>query len=278
MSSEKTQLHYSMLNQLGGCGEQFRRRYGFLFGWNDKPEIIPPGVALIIGIATHKSIESNLGNVISGNCHLSVEEVKEIAFAEASGLWQAEVFLNDEDTINIEKTKGDSIDMAVSLATLHRTEIAPKLFPSAVERKWVIKLDGYPVDLAGTIDIEEEVELGDGSKLTHIRDTKTAGKSPTASDAESSNQLSMYALAKKVVDGKLPDRIFLDGLVKTKVPKVVTLETTRTEFQLQSLFRRIERAVEIIEKGAFMPCQPTDWHCSRKWCGYALTCKFWSGK
>jgi hypothetical protein len=276
--TEKIQLHYSMLNQLEGCGEQFRRRYGYLFGWNDKPEIIPPGVALIIGIATHKSIESNLNNIITEKVALPLDAVTEIAFSEASGAWQQEVFLSDDETANIEKTKGDSIDMAVSLAALHAVNIAPLLFPSAVERKWVIKLDGYPVDLAGTIDIEEEIASNEGSTIIHIRDTKTAGKSPSAADADSSNQLSMYALAKKVVDGKLPDRIFLDALVKTKVPKSVTLETTRTEFQLQVLFRRIERAVEIIEKGAFMPCQPTDWHCTKKFCGYSVTCKFWGGR
>jgi hypothetical protein len=88
----------------------------------------------------------------------------------------------------------------------------------------------------------------------------------------------MYALAKQVIDGKLPNALFLDVLVKTAKPKLVIQTTTRTEAQLKTLMHRIERATEIIEKGAFTPARTDSWQCSIKWCGYATTCPFWSGK
>ena len=254
-----------------GCGEQFRRRYGARFNWHDKEEIIPPNSAIITGISTHRSIEKNLQTAIDTGDNLSLEEVKEIAFAEASGLWQKEVSLSDSESENIEKTKGESIDMAVALSSLHATELAPMLKPKSVERKWVIDLKNYPYDLAGTIDIEEY--NGDNS-ASIIRDTKTAGKTPNQDTANNSEQLSMYALAMKVVDGKMPEKIFLDSLVKLKTPKLVIQETTRNDFQLKVLMRRIECAISAIEKGIFIPARSDDWRCSPAWCGYWTTCKF----
>jgi len=81
-----------------------------------------------------------------------------------------------------------------------------------------------------------------------------------------------------VCDKEEAPALYLDYLVKTKTPKVVIQQTTRSEFQQMVMLRRIERAAEIIEKGAFMPANPSEWICSRKWCGYSNTCKFYSGK
>lgn len=271
----KIQLHQSMLGMLEKCGELFRRRYGARFGLNDKEEIIPPGVALITGIATHKSIEKNLTSKIDTGELLPIQQVKEAAFAEASGLWSKNVTLQDDEVLDIPRTKGESIDMAVALSTLHATDLAPKLFPRSVERKWVIELKNYPYDLAGTIDIEEYIEdKENNSKKTIIRDTKTSAKAPAVNAADISSQLSMYALAIKVVDGEMPDAIYLDSLVKTKVPKLIIQETTRTNFQLNILMRRIEKAIEVIERGALMPCRSDDWICNPKWCGYFTTCPY----
>ena len=270
MINEKPQLHQSMIKMLYSCGEQFRRRYGARFGWNDKEEIIPPGVALIIGIATHKSVEKNLTAKIEKGELLPTEEAMEIAHDEAIGLWQGDVLLTEEESQNAKKVKGDSVDISVSLAGLHARDLAPKLEPKSVERKWVINLEGFPFDLAGQWDIEED----NGA----IRDTKTSGKSPSQNDADSSEQLSMYSLAKQICDKEDAPALYLDVLVKTKTPKLVTLKTRRTDDQRQILLRRIERAAEIIEKGAFTPANPQDWRCSRRFCGYALTCPFWSGK
>lgn len=266
LSNTKPQLHVSMLDTLSRCGEQFRRRYGSLFGWNDKPEIIPPGSALITGIATHKAIEKNLLNKIQSGELLPVEAVKEAARDEVNGLWSQEVRLSPEESGISGKVHGDVIDMAVALSSLHAEELAPGILPKAVERKWVINLSGYPFDLAGTMDIEETTGA--------IRDTKTAGKTPNQSAADNSNQLTMYALAKKVCDNEVPTALYMDNLIKLKKPKVVTLETSRDESDYEMLLRRIERAMEIIEKGAFQPANPTDWACSQSWCGYWDSCPF----
>jgi hypothetical protein len=260
METVKPQLHQSSLDMLFKCGEQYYRRY--ILG-----EKIPPGIALVVGSATHKSIEKNLTAKIKTGELLSVEQVKDVARDELEGMWKSGIRLDEEELKRgIQAIKGEAIDIAVSLSTLHRTDLAPILAPTHVERKFVVKLDGYPMDLSGTIDIQE------GAK--RIRDTKTAAKSPSQGDADSSLQLTMYGLAAKVVDGVAPQEFALDGLVKTKTPKVVTLKTTRTDEDYQMLLRRVERSIAIIEKGAFTPARPTDWWCSRKWCGYWDSCPF----
>lgn len=262
----KPQLHVSMLDMLSRCGEQFRRRYGSRFGWNDKEEIIPPSVAIVTGIATHKSIERNLSEKIATGTYLPVEAVKDFARDQVTGLWTQEVFLSDEERENQKEVKGESINTAIVLSELHASTIAPVIEPKASERKWVVEMEGYPYDLAGTIDIETT----DGA----VRDTKTSGKTPAITAADDSNQLTMYSLAKKVCDGEAPTNLYLDYLVKTKTPKVVTFSTTRTPADHEMILRRIERATEIIEKGAFIPANPTDWWCSKKFCGYHATCPF----
>lgn len=266
----KPQLHVSMLDTLSRCGEQFRRRYGSLFGWNDRPEIIPPGSDLITGIATHKAIERNLQNKITVGELLPIEAVMDAARDEAAGLWSQEVRLLPDETADTGKARGQSVDMAVSLSSLHATDLAPEIQPKAVERKWVINLRGYPFDLAGMMDIEEV----DGA----IRDTKTAGKTPGQSIADNSQQLTMYSLAKKVCDGEAPSALYMDNLIKLKTPKIVTLATTRNDQDREMLMRRIERATTIIEKGAFQPANPNDWACSQAWCGYWDSCPFASRK
>lgn len=256
----KPQLHQSALDMLSKCGEQYYRRY--VLG-----EKIPPGVAMVIGSATHKSIETNLAEVVRGNAMLPVEQVADVARDELEGLWKSGVSLSDEElAAGMKAVKGGAIDTAVALSRLHRTDLAPTLTPTAVERKFVIKLEGFPLDLAGQIDIQEGT--------ARIRDTKTAAKSPSQADADDSIQFTMYGLAAKVLDGAGPTEFALDALVKTKVPKVATLKTTRTDDDYQMLLRRVERAATIIEKGAFVPARTTDWWCSKRFCGFWSTCPF----
>lgn len=270
MANDKPQLHASMMDTLSRCGEQFRRRYGKLFGHNDREEIIPPSGVLITGIATHKTIEENLKHMIEEGRPLSTEYLADFAHDAASALWNGEVRLDPDDGEDIKTARGDSIDTAVNLSVLHAEELAPKLSPKAVERKWVINLSGFPYDLAGTIDIEEHGGV--------IRDTKTAKRKPNQDAADDSQQLTMYSLAKKVCDGTEPTALYLDNLVKTKQPQLVVLKTQRTDADRAMLLRRIERATKIIEAGAFQPALPTDWICSEKWCGYWSTCPFASRK
>jgi hypothetical protein len=269
----KTQIHYSMLDMMSRCGVQFQRRYGARFGVWDTEEIIPPGVALVTGISTHKSIEANLSNKIMHKALLPVEEIQAIAADSVHAQFNGGLMLTEEEAADVSKTHDETVDVAVKLATLHYDELAPNIEPVAIEEPWVIALKDQPYDLAGRIDIREEKA---------IRDTKTAKASPNQDDARSM-QMAVYSLAYKVTHGALPERVYIDSLVKTKTPKAVTVEATPEESWLSPVKFRIIRAIEIIDtvksgKAAFTPADPGHWCCTKKFCGYAATCPFYSGR
>ena len=269
----KPQLHISMLDMISRCGKQFQRRYGARFGCWDKEEIVRPGIALLTGITVHKTVESDLNYKMNKEILLPLEHIQEIARDEFSILWEKGVGLNRDEARNAKATKGEAIDKTVALSTLHHNSLAPFIKPLGIEEKFVIDLVGYPYNLAGTIDVREK---------NAIRDTKTRAASPPEGAARTM-QFAMYALAEKIKRGKLPKKVYLDCLVKTNTPKLVVREAVPTMQWIDPLLKRVENATEIIQAvkegpGRFTPADPENWVCSEKYCGYARTCPYWSGK
>jgi len=262
----KPRLHWSQISMLCRCGVQFDFRY-------NKKIVRPPAIALIVGSATHKSIELNLKNKLNNKTLLEDAAVKEIAAADVNQRWDSEgcdlSSMDDDEKGKGEKfLRGEAVDMAVSLASLHHRELAPGIEPTHLERTWDVAIDGFPVDLSGTIDIQEN---------GRIRDTKTSKASPPKDKAEKDEQLTMYCMASKVLDGTIP-ALAMDFLVKTKVPKVVVQHTTREQADFEPLLARIAAASKCIESGIFLPCPPDSWVCSPRWCGYHSTCPYVRGK
>ncbi len=248
---------------LSRCGEQFRRRYV-------EGEVIPPGVALIVGIATHRIAAKTLTRKMEGLA-TTVEQAADEARDALNAEWEKGVRLDDEERAEPEaRVRGGAVAKAVILAALHARLLAPRIQPTHVERKWSLALPGFPLDFVGTLDVQE----GDS-----VRDLKTAGKSPPKSAALLSDQLTAYALAVSILDGMRPARVILDYLVDLKSgPSLVTQESERTRADFQVLVARVEQACRVIEKGAFTPARQTDWACSRQFCGYADTCPYFRGR
>ena len=264
LESEKPTLHQSQIGMLSRCGLQYQYRYV-------EGKLRPPGVAMVVGTATHRAVEENLENKIHHGELLSQEEVESLASDAFDATW-----LGDEPELSdLEKeagkkaTKGVAKDKAVQLSSLHHSDIAPILTPETVEEKFRLELIGRPVDLAGTIDIVEK----DGDSYV-VRDTKTSGKTPSADTADRSTQLTMYALAVESSRGKRPEKVTLDYLVKLKKPKSVVLESTRGDEDYQMLMKLVDASSKVIEAGAFMPAPQDAWWCSNRWCGYWNICPY----
>ena len=258
--SEKPHLSISALNMLSRCGEQYRRRYV-------EGDKVPPGIAALVGRGVDHSVNGNLNNKIETGELLPAEAVRDSARDAVIRGWEAgEVLLNDDEAANPAAAKGAAVDKAIRLSGLHASDLAPALEPTVVQRKWTLELEGFPFDLLGYTDVEE------GTKS--VRDTKTSGRTPAADAADTSNQLTMYALAKRQIDGQAPARVVLDYLVDTKQPKTVSLESTRADEDFRVMLNRIEVAAAAIEKQVFIPANQDDWICSRRWCGYYDSCPF----
>lgn len=253
-------LSMTQLDMLSKCGEQYRRRYV------DK-DIIPPGVAAVVGKATDRSVNQNLEHKIATKELLPLEQVADTARDVLNQEWQSGVVLADEEVgRGVKVVKGEAVDKAVRLSLLHAKQTAPIIEPTHVQRKWTVEITGYPMDLFGYIDVQEGT--------SSVRDTKTAGKTPNANAADQSDQLTGYALAVRVLDGKAPEKVVLDYLIDNKMPVAKSFESTRDADDFAALLHRVEVAIVALEKGVFIPARQTDWWCSARWCGYHATCRF----
>jgi len=258
-ADEKPALHATDLRTLSMCPVryEFRRVKGI---------IAPPGIAMVVGTGVHKSVEHNMRSKMETGALVGISTLSDITRDSINEAFKQGVMLPKEEAARGAKVlRGEAVDKGVTLSSLHREELAPVIKPVAVERTWRLGLEGYPMDLTGTIDLQEK---------DAIRDTKTTGKTPPKDVADKSQQLTMYALGARYVDGKLPKKLHLDYLVHLKTPKAKTLTTERTEGDLDLLLRRVESAIRLIEHGSFMPCDPENWWCSAKWCGYYDQCPY----
>lgn len=268
---EKPQLHVSHLNMLSRCGVQFERVH--IMGHRE-----PPGVAAVIGSSTHHATSENLRRKIQTGALMSSAEIKDIARDSFLTKWtETPVLLTDDEReLGLDAVRGHGIDTAIELTVLHSEQLAPIVNPDAdgVEWKWVIEAAGYPYDLAGEIDVKE---------TDNIRELKTRTRAPNQNEADVSDQLTVYAMAKKIVEGKAPRLVHFDVLVKatkTIEARLFTFETVRDDQDFLVFKNRFERAIEIIEKGAFAPANRTDFWCSEKFCGFAAngSCPYFRGR
>lgn len=255
-------MHFSGLDRLWACGEQFRRIYIEM----ERP---PRGSYMVVGSAVDRAVNQNLEEKILTGELLPVEQIKDIAHDSAEIEWNhGEVRLSDDEKkIGLAQAKADAVDKAVRLAVLHAKHIAPRLQPTHVQRPWAIEVPGLPFDVVGTIDVQEGPHA--------LRDTKTSGKTPAGGIADMSDQLTMYAMAVQVLDGVAPVSVALDYLIDLKRgPVAKTFTSTRNEDDFRVVLARLENAAEVIQKGAFTPAKPTDWVCSKKWCFFFSSCRY----
>ena len=251
----------------------------------------PPTTPLLIGTATHAGIARNLTNKIEKGILLPREAVQDLTRDEFNKVWtESPVILNEEErSEGLSRTRDLCQDITIELSLAHHYTIAPKIFPKSVERKWVLEATGYPYDMAGTIDVDELIEF-DFEKgiylpkaIVKIRDTKTKAKNVGQREVDSSEQYSFYAFAKYMMDGVMPDKVVQDNIIKPTKKRpafAISYESTRTVEDFEVVKRRFSQACQVIEKEAFTPANPSDWWCSKDFCGFAAagTCPYFNSK
>jgi hypothetical protein len=301
----RQQLHQSGLEMLSKCGIQFEFRY--LKGIRRKPNAF-----LLCGTATDRAVTTDLNHKIDTG-ELEQEDVLlDIARDSIEhNPEKDEIELEEDETAGtvLSETK----DKAVRLVKAHHGNVAPEIKPVQTARKFAINLDRWlrtkgkqthelaeqsdnswlkrvlhqqaaylnaaardGFDFVGEFDIVERYKkdtMDNGSETLVIRDTKTSKKSPSENTAHESNQLSAYALAAKVLDGKLPDAVKLDYLIDLKKEtKTMTLESHRDEQDTVAYLNRVVNGITSIRSGVFVPAPDTAWWCSQKWCAYHHLC------
>lgn len=283
MTETKPQLHISMVQTFESCGYRGLRQYGHRFGIWPKEPTPPPSPALIIGIGTHKAIETNMINKIETGKLLPRTEVTDAAEYAVSALWEGGVFLTEEEAADEKQTYHDILEMTKALVRVHYDNIAPGLRPVAAEEPFVIELTNESVDLAGKIDLREEYpDHVTGEKITVISDVKTGKGWQTAR----TTQLGTYSMAHKVLYGKYPDRVRIYGLKKLKNPTEQILTAIPDDEWIRPAMARIVQIIRLIDiarqfgephkvKDLFTPMKSDDYLCSDKFCPFAKDCEFY---
>jgi hypothetical protein len=254
-------LSATALDMLAKCGQQYF--YVFPEGMRNVM-----GVATAAGTAVHNSVASNLQSKLVTGEFLPLGAVQEIADASVRREFDRGVRINAEDGDSEAEALGVTADRVVKMASAHAGEIAPKLHPLAVERGWQLEIPSESITLTGIIDVDEE----DG-----LRDLKTSARKSRSDLADVSDQLTLYGLAKNVIDGVAEPKVTLDYIVAPRGKEAVVqppLISTRGQEDFDRVLRRIERAAATIRAGAFMPARPTDWWCSERWCSFTSICPF----
>jgi hypothetical protein len=236
----------------------------------------PGNAFLAIGTGAHAAIEYYMRWKLAHEmATVARDEVSDVARDSVAHRIEAEGLMLDDDEAakGIKRVKARAIDVASRMSLLHYDEIAPGIEPIEVEKEWRVEVNGANLVLAGRIDLIAK----DG-----IHDSKTANKMPAANEADTSDQLTTYALAHRVIYGKLPAKLFLDKMVITESEREDStergrkkiLETVRTDADLIPFLKRIEAIVRMIRSGNIMPCDRKNYLCSRKWCGFYDMCEY----
>jgi hypothetical protein len=281
----------SSLGVLQQCGERYRRRY-------IENERCAPAPRMIRGTAVHKAIRtahirqldkqlSTFGGAmlngtapydgrreVSREATPTAEEARDTAADSIETEWAGGVMLDEQErsqgSMNV---KGEAKDFAVDLAGFHATNVAPAVLPVGVERKIIVKPRDSDLEITGIIDLIDEVAPGEEV----VRDAKTREKSPSKTEADTSQQLDIYAMIRTAETGVPPKTLALDVLVRTpkqKDLKYVELITTRDMEDVKALVNRINAATTAVERGVFMPTDPSNWICSEKWCEFYDSCVY----
>lgn len=308
----RKQLHQSGLEMYNLCGERFRLRY--VEGHKRPPSAyMICGSATDRAVNSDLDTKIVTGELLADDAVLDIArdavenhpEAKEIALLD-----------EDEKGKSLEQVLGETKDKAVRLVGKHHSTAAPILHPWRTARKFSVNLDkflrtratqtheeaelsegwkrrvlhaqaaalnaaardGY--DLVGEQDLLEGEKTDEGTldvtRPLIVRDLKTSKKSPTATIADESDQLTIYSIASLVIDGKLPERVVLDYLVDLKREvKYVPVISHRTNADVAVALNRAANAIAGIGLGNFVPIPQTHWACDPRYCGFTEICRYY---
>lgn len=149
---ELNHLSASSLKMAVRCPEQWRNRYIL-----DKKE--PPALALMLGGADHKAIETSMSKKITTHEDLPVGEVRSAFVQEIERRVEGVGGINDV-VVKGAESKQDKVreyDHArrhgQEVVAAYHTSVSPHYQPTSVEESFTIEVPGLPVKVIGYIDL-----------------------------------------------------------------------------------------------------------------------------
>ena len=140
--------------------------------------------------------------------------------------------------------------------------MSPRIQPVLVEQKFSVILDD--IELIGYWDLIDAKSF--------IRDNKSKGKTPSEDEVNKDLQFSTYAYGFRKTFGKKEKGIAMDCAIKTKIPRAITIHTTRNDKDMEDIEKIAKGVTLAIKTGIFYPKRDS-WVCSERWCGFWGLCR-----
>lgn len=278
------------------CPLKFRRRY-----FDHDYEPVSP--ALIVGHAVGRAEGTSYQTVITDRYRPTTGDVLDVYSDEFDLKVEEETGRAGVDWEG--ERRGRVKDSGAQVLKVYHRDVAPKVRPVAVERKFEIALPHVDWTFTGYIDLEAAI-----GRVLGVDDFKARShtKGPVnREEADGDLQATGYLFAKRAEEdfdeedalaalaehreraeaylrGEIPPRRFrYHNLVRPRVgaalPRdVVITETTRTDEQLDSFLALLYNvAAEIewrYESDVWTGAPPGAWWCSERWCGFWHSCPF----
>jgi hypothetical protein len=194
------------------------------------------------------------------------KEVVDVAVADfESASEKTDFTLSDEErsagkVISIGKGK----DSTAQMARVMMEAIAPKYQPVATEEEILIDLPTSSHNLKGIIDVRTD------KKVVEI---KTGNRAWTQARVETEFQLDFYELGYRSQLGEDPQEVVVENLVQKASGITPVAIPRRGRADHGAAIARINRVLQGIALGSYMPAPTGSWYCSPKYCGYYNTCK-----
>lgn len=242
-------LSASSINQYLRCPRQWWYRY--VLGLR-----VPPDGGLVVGKGVHWAAEAGMkGKIISG-----LDPEPESSATLAAEAVEAECSTG-EVRFEEGQTTGQLKDKAARVASAWAEKAAPKSDPAEVEAEFEKEIAG--VKVIGRLDVVDRDGL--------VRDWKTSGRKPVATDVMASVQTEIYSHVRDagvvyhyLVDGKT-------GVAAHDVP-VVGKNSALAAKLAPATVGEVAKGIS----AEVFPRKRDGWHCSVRWCGFYERCM--SGK
>ena len=236
----------------------------------------PPKGILTQSKCLHSAIETNFKQKIDSFIDLPTSDVLDDFSTEFDELKHKTAWMPDEKPAAFK-------DQGINLLGGYQKTISPTIQPSHVEYKFEIHFDNFDIPLVGRMDLIHSHK---------IADNKCTGKAPSviATEAESSLQLTAYALAYRAQFQKAEKAVSIIALVRPKKDKeqlslpfvkkpprektahVETFSASRDQAAINRYLKLMAHVKHAIENDIYYPCDPDHWACSEQYCGFYQIC------
>jgi hypothetical protein len=231
---------------------------------------IPPGVALVEGSSHHAALELNNNYKVREHEDLSTPKIVE-RFEDEFSTRQKDIEEWDGETPESVMARGRGIIKS------YLSTFAGRFQPDVVEKEFHLLVGAVPV--IGYMDTAGTIQDNPRKVVKSAVDYKVAARAKSDKEVNESIQLGFYGWGlKSEMDNENGNKTGtveagFCTLKKTKTPSTDWQSTVVTPARFKWLRNIVTSVAWAIQCGVFPPCDPTNWCCDPKFCGYYHSCK-----